>query len=108
MKVKLNHSQMMALASVFQKFLDVDDVKPTEPQARLLFFLLNATFKQVQKKLIDRKKKYSLTLTEPEACAFVIFFSKYDIRENDVTETIYKGTLVNNISGAIHKFFSDN
>lgn len=108
MKAKLNHSQMIALASIFNKFLGDEPAPPDNLQARLIFFHLNATYSQVRKKLIDRKKKYNLSLTEPEALSFMIFFSQVVIEEADKIETIYKTTLVNNLSGAIHKHFTDN
>jgi hypothetical protein len=108
MKAKLNHSQMMALASVFQGFLGYEPTAPDNLQARLIFFHLNATYKQVRRQLLDKKHKYSLTLTEPEALSFMIFFSQVDIEGRDSIETIYNTTLVNNISSAIHKHFSDN
>lgn len=99
---------MLALASVFQKFLGDEPEAPINLQARLIFFHINETYKQVRRKLIDRKKKYSLTLTEPEALSFIVFFSQVDIDDADVCEKVYKSTLVTNITGAIHKHFSDN
>jgi hypothetical protein len=109
MKVKLNHSQMISLASVFQKFIGDDETPPPDNmQARLIYFHLNCTYKQLRRKLIDRKKKYTLQLTEPEAISFYIFFGQVVIPGIDQSDAIYKTVLVSNVRGAIDKFFSDN
>jgi hypothetical protein len=99
---------MMALASVFHKLLGDEPTPPESLQARLIFVHLNGTYKQVRKHLIDRKKKYNLSLTEPEALSFIIFFSQVEIEADDICERVYQTTLVSSLIGAIHKHFSGN
>lgn len=109
MKIKLNHSQLSTLAGIFQKIVGDDATPPENLEARLLFCQLSLIYKQVQKKLIDKKPKYTLQMTEPEALAFWVFFSRglFIIKSDDICETTYKATLVNGITSAIHHHFSD-
>lgn len=110
MKVKLNHNQLATLAGLLQKIVGNDATPPDNLEARLLFCLLSQTYKQVRKKLIDKKPKYSIQMTEPEALAFWVFFSKglFIIKSDDICETTYNFTIVNGITSAIHKQFSSN
>lgn len=110
MKVKLNNSQMQSLASILQGIIENSAVTPDKFEARLLLCHLTLIFNQLQKKLIDKKKKYTLQMTEPEALTFYVFFSRgiFYLRSDDICETTYKLNLVRSIQDIIYKEFSEN
>lgn len=106
MKIKLTHTQFLTLFSIFKMLCGEGQgfsPAPASFEARLMLAILHGIYKQLYKKAIDRKKKYTLILTEQEALAFWIFFSKYDFLDD---EAVFEKTLVQTLNNGIHQKFA--
>jgi hypothetical protein len=105
MKIKLTQTQFLTLFSIFKMICGEGQVAPSSNfEMRLFLAILNGIYKQLYKKAIDKKKKYTVSLSEQEALAFWIFFSRtYDLFAEDA---ILETTLVQTINNAIHQKFA--
>ena len=102
MKIKLSRSQFFSLLQIYQ--LVCSAKTPENFEARLIMVILDLTKKQLIRKSVDIKKKYSVTLSDIEALAFFIFFKKFHIFPEG---SIYEATLVNTICNQVHHHFSN-
>jgi hypothetical protein len=104
MKIKLSLNQFTTLFNIFTSTVGEDELPPADNfEARLLLAILQGIWKQLYKKRIDVKKKYSLTLSEQEALAFWIFFNKFEVLP---IEAVYERTIVQMICNSIHQKFT--
>jgi hypothetical protein len=102
MKVKLSRTQFICLLQVLQ-VVCLAGKSQSKFEARLLMLLLEQIKKQLIKKSLDFKQKYSLCLNEQEALAFFIFFKKFHFFS---TEAIYEANMVDMLCNQIHQNFT--
>ena len=101
MKMKVSRAQFTALLNIFNAVCN----RPVPPnfEARLMMILLESIRKQLIKKSVDFKKKYSLTMSDQEALSFFIFFKKFHFFPEDA---IYETVLVDSICNGIHQQYT--
>jgi hypothetical protein len=102
MKVKLSRTQFFSLLQVFQ-VICLAGTSQSNFEARLLMLLLDQIKKQLIKKSLDFKQKYSLSLNEQEALAFYIFFKKFHFFS---TDAMYEANMVDMLCNQIHQKFT--
>jgi len=100
MKLKLTRIQFKAMYSLFQNLFVA--VKPKEMEAMLLHSILMGIVKKMYARDFEDRKKYSLTLTDAEAQAFCVFFTKYEMP----IELVYERNLILTITNLINQKFA--
>jgi hypothetical protein len=104
MKIKLTNNQFTTLFNIFQMLCGDKEVPAPESfEARLMLAILHGIYKQLYKKAVDRKKKYAISMSEQEALAFWIFFSKYEFLEQ---EAVFERNLIQTILNGIHQKYT--
>lgn len=100
MKLKITSSQFSSLLNLFHSLCGIDVLPPKSFEGKLLLAILSGIYKQLYKKAVDKKKKYTVTLSEQEALAFFIFFKKQHILPGDA---VYEANLLDTICNQIHQ-----
>jgi len=103
MKTKLTHSQLISLVNVFRTIVQDDAPVPEKFEAKLLLALLEGIQKKLERRAIDKKKKYNITFNAVEALSFWLFFSKYHYFDEGQA---YEAHLIQMISNSIHQKFT--
>ncbi len=93
MKLKLTYSQFTALYKLLNAVCT--GINPKGIEAHVLHGVLFRIYKKFYIKAIKVKKKYTVSIESDEACAFLMFFGKFDLWEQDV-QTINLVRQINN------------
>jgi hypothetical protein len=96
MKMKLSYSEFSVLYKLLQV---VNDISPKGIQAQVLHGVMFRLFKKFYIKAIRMKNRYTMTIDADEACAFWMFFERFDMSTHDV----FTQNLVRQLSNSIHK-----
>lgn len=100
MKLKLTNSEFMVIHSLLQNVCM--GIRPKGIQEHVLHGTLFRLYKKFYSKAIETKKKYSIAMGDDEACAFYMFFSKYNMS----SETPFTINLVLQINNVINQKYS--
>lgn len=98
MKLKLNKSQFFQIYSILQKDIATADPKGI-PATVVHSGMMNVYKKFYQKAFDSSKKKYNVTLSDAEACAWWLFFQKYPFSPDQ----LYEQTIIQSINNSIHQ-----
>lgn len=100
MKLKLTYSEFNALYQLLAAICT--GIKPAGIEAQVLHGVLFRMYRRFYTKAIKVKKKYAITIEADEACAFWIFFGKYDMYQQDD----FTRNLVRQLNNSIHQKYS--
>lgn len=99
MKLKLTRSQFTAIYNLLKSHLV--ELKPHGIEAVMLHDILMGIYEKFYYRDFDIKKKYSVPLTDAQACAFYFYFSRVNLEE-----LTYEKTLVQTINNQIHQKYA--
>lgn len=100
MKWKLNYSEFLVLLTLLQHVCT--SITPSGIQANVLHGTLTRLYKKFYLRNLIKRNKYTITVTDDEACAFYMFFIKYNLSG----EEIFTINLVSQINGSINKKYA--
>lgn len=100
MKLKLTSSEFMVLHSLLQNVCM--GIRPKGIQEHVLHGTLFRLYKKFYNKAIETKKKYTIAMADDEACAFYMFFSKFNMSN----ENAFTVNLVLQINNHINQKFA--
>ena len=100
MNLKLSKSEFFSLYLLLET--SIADVRPKGIEATALHGLLHGIYKKFYIRAFVTRDKYSVTITDAEACAFYMFFSKHGLKG----ENTHAINLVIQINSSIHQKFS--
>ena len=100
MKLKLSFAEFNTLHNLLQVICI--GLLPKGIQERVVHGCLFRLYKKFYNKAIEAKKKYSINMHDDEACAFYMFFSKFDMAGHDQ----FAVNLVNQLNNSIHQKYS--
>ena len=100
MKLKLTAAEFSVLNSLLQ--VVCISIVPKGMQAIVLHGTLLRLYKKFYNKAFVMKKKYGVTIEDDEACAFYMFFSKFDMSNAE----LFTINLVTRINNSIHQKYS--
>lgn len=103
MNFKLSAIQLNAILQLFQSICGDHARPPQNFEAKLMLAVLSGIYRQLHKKSVDKKKKYTVLLSEQEALAFWIFFNKQHIIPN---EAVYEANLIDFMCNRIHQKYA--
>jgi hypothetical protein len=106
MNLKLTNKQFFKLYDLLEE--TVLRIRPTGISGHLYHSVLIGVYKKFYSKAFYRDlKKYSVNLTDEEACAWYLFFSSIEIPvDADKHEQVFKTSLLQTINLNIHQKFS--
>lgn len=98
MKLKLNKVQFFQICAILQR--DIATAHPKGIPATVVHTVMMNVYKKFYQKAFDsNKKKYSITLTDAEACAWWLFFQQYPFSPGQ----LYEQTIIQCINNSIHQ-----
>ncbi|MBN8668739.1 MAG: hypothetical protein J0M30_14675 [Chitinophagales bacterium] len=100
MKLKLTRSEFEALF----KSLDnvVNQPRPRGIQAVAIHGLLNSLWKKFYLRAAEKRNKYSVQISDEQACAFYLYFTRVDPDTLDM----FTANVINQLTMKIHQQFS--
>lgn len=99
MKFKLTKTEFKSIHDLLQQITLL--IKPQGIEQILLHSLLFSIYKKLYSKALDTKKQYSFSLSDEQACAWYLFFSKTNVEMDD-----YTVNMVLRINNSIHQKFA--
>lgn len=100
MKLKLTYSEFNALYQLLAQVCT--GIKPAGIEAQVLHGVLFRMYKRFYVKAIKVKKSYSISIEADEACAFWMFFSKFNMQGQELHTT----NLVLQLNNSIHQKYA--
>jgi hypothetical protein len=97
MKLKLTAAEFLVLHDLLQRV--VMGTLPKGIQQQVLHGVLFQLYKKFYKKAIETKNRYTVTMEPMEACAFQLYFSKYQLEQ----EEVFTINLVHQLNNSIHQ-----
>lgn len=98
MKLKLSKSQFFQIYTILQ--CDIAAANPTEMAAIVIHSVMMGIVQKFYRKAFNRnRRKYTLTLTRAECCAWWLFFQQYPF----TPDQLYEQTIIQSINNSIHK-----
>jgi len=92
MKMKMTYAEFTALYQLLANVCTA--ITPKGIEAHVLHGTLFRLYKKFYRKAIEVKKKYSISIEADEACAFYMFFSKFNTSKADpFTQNLIQQTL---------------
>lgn len=100
MKLKLSKLQFLQINAILQK--EIAAAQPKGIPATVIHAVMMNVYKKFYQKAIDtNKKKYNITLTDAEACAWWLFFQKYQF----TPDQFFEHTIIQTINNSIHQHY---
>ncbi|MGQ0738259.1 MAG: hypothetical protein ACT4OJ_04295 [Bacteroidota bacterium] len=100
MKLKLTYSEFQALYNLLA--LVCTAITPRGIESQVLHGVLFRMYRRFYTKAIKVKKKYTIGIEADEACAFWMFFGRYDMWQQDE----FTRNLVLQLNNSIHQKYS--
>lgn len=99
MKMKLNYSEFSCLLVLLQR---CTSVRPVGIEATAIHGVLKGLYKKFYVRAFTKRKQYTITCEDQEACSFFMFFSRYPMND----ETQFTVNVVIRIINFIHQKFT--
>jgi hypothetical protein len=100
MKMKLSHAEFCQLYLLLHRC--VNDHAPKGIEATVIHAVLKGLYRKFYLRALDKKKLYTITCEDQEACAFYMMFSRYPME----AENPFTVNLVHQINNKIHQKFA--
>lgn len=100
MKLKLTSAEFNALLVLLTAICT--GLIPKGIQQQVVHGTLFRAYKKFYIKAIKERKEYKITLDADEACAFYMFFTRFDMKEQD----LFLINLVTKLNNKIHQTYS--
>ncbi len=101
MKLKLNKSQFIALYELLQSA--VANITVTGIEAKLIHAIMQDVYRKFYVRAFDVQKRiYTIKLSECEACAWYLFFSRFQLPQ----EAVFEANLLHIINNDIHQKYT--
>lgn len=100
MKLKLTYAEFKTLHQLLS--IVCTGIVPNGIEALVLHGVLFRMYRKFYNKAIKVKKKYTVSIEADEACAFWMFFTKFDMKGQEV----YTTNLVLQLNNSIHQKYA--